>query len=258
MHLTLLTADTQYARAIVAMAGHQNLKFKSVIIVKRSMRENLRIVKNVIKRVGLSGLSYYLRQKHIEESYLRLKLDRIGYEPLAFYLQNIPVTFTTGCNSKQTAKAIQISKPDILVLGQVGILGQHILNIPKYGTINGHTGLLPKYRGYTDPAHMIIDNDHRNIGVSVHWVNDGVDTGPVISTEKYRETFKPLSINELLADLRYKAAKLLIDTIKTNEGYTPRYAKEDSKLCFLLPVHERKIAQKLYQELPLDCFSPTK
>jgi folate-dependent phosphoribosylglycinamide formyltransferase PurN len=257
MRLVLLTQNTQYARAIITMAACQNIKFSGIVFVKPSFKEKLRLVSAVLKRSGLLGLPYYLIQRDIQETHLKVKMDEYAYLTTDECLQRITYCKTVGFNSSETHQAVQTLRPDVLVLGQVGLLGHAMLSIPRYGTINGHTGLLPHYRGYTDPAHMILNNDHSQVGVSVHWVDGGVDTGEVISTWKYKAHHKPASLNQLLADLRFKAAKLLVETLRENQDYIPKRAPgRDSKLCFLLPISERNIAEKMYQELPSDCFSP--
>jgi methionyl-tRNA formyltransferase len=250
MKLVLLTSNTPYARAIIALANHQKIKFEGVVIVERSFSEKARLASVIVKRAGIMGLPYYMQEKHIEEDYLQIKLDTLGYQDIDTYLKHETVCRTVGFNSEETKNAIATFNPDVLVLGQVGLLGYLMLQTPKCGTINGHTALLPDYRGYTDPCHMILEKDHKSIGVSVHFVDEGVDTGKVVATAPYVAEFKPLSVNELLADLRYEAAKLLTKYLQNLE--MPQRPK--SKLCFLLPIKQRKIAQKMYSELPLDCF----
>ena len=70
-------------------------------------------------------------------------------------------------------------KPDIIALGRTRILGEKIIRIPVCGILNAHPGLLPKYRGIDTVEWAIYNGDV--IGATVHYIDIGVDTGPVIA-----------------------------------------------------------------------------
>jgi methionyl-tRNA formyltransferase len=71
--------------------------------------------------------------------------------------------------------------PDLLVLdGFNWILPPSVFGIPRFGAINIHPSMLPRYRGPA-PVHWAIRNGDREIGVTIHRVDEGVDTGPVLA-----------------------------------------------------------------------------
>jgi methionyl-tRNA formyltransferase len=83
------------------------------------------------------------------------------------------------------------------VLAGADIVPGAVLEIPSVGAINGHYGLLPRYRGMNVTEWSIYHDDP--VGVSVHYVDTGIDTGPVIARE-------PIVVQrcESLEDLRLK------------------------------------------------------
>lgn len=101
-------------------------------------------------------------------------------------------------------------RPDLLVIyGFNWILPPEVFQLPRFGTINIHPGRLPRYRGPA-PVHWAIRNGDPEIGVSVHRVDDGVDTGPIlaqrggiplpeeITRERVRDLLAPV-VEELLS-----------------------------------------------------------
>ncbi len=109
-------------------------------------------------------------------------------------------------------------KPDFLVVVAFGhILPNDILEIPKYGAINVHASLLPKYRGPA-PIQWAIINGEADTGVTTMLMDAGLDTGDILLTEKTAIT--PDDTSATLHDrLSEMGSKLLITTlIKTANG----------------------------------------
>ncbi len=87
-------------------------------------------------------------------------------------------------NNKESIEIIKSYKPDLLIsiLGNQ-IFKNEIINLAPKGCINLHTALLPKYRGLM-PTFWVMKNDEKYTGVSVFYVNEGIDTGPIIVQKK--------------------------------------------------------------------------
>ena len=136
-------------------------------------------------------------------------------------------------------------KPDIIVTCAYGqILPNEILNYPKYGCINVHASLLPKYRGGA-PIQRAIMNGEVKTGITIMYMNEGMDTGDMIEKKEliienhdnYDEVSKKLSVigTDLLEDVLPKVIKGKIKrTIQDNEEatYAPIIKREDEKLDF--------------------------
>ena len=77
-------------------------------------------------------------------------------------------------------------QPDVIVVIAFGqILPERILNLPKYGCINVHASLLPKYRGAAPIQWAVIDGCEYS-GVTTMQMNEGLDTGDILLTEKVK------------------------------------------------------------------------
>ncbi len=75
-------------------------------------------------------------------------------------------------------------QPDLIVTCAYGkILPKEILNYPKYGCINIHASLLPKYRG-SAPIQWAIMNDEKETGITLMYMDEGMDTGDIIDMVK--------------------------------------------------------------------------
>ena len=90
------------------------------------------------------------------------------------------IELNESINSKQSIAKFSVLKPDLIIsiLGNE-IFKKEILAIPKMGIINLHSSLLPKYRGLM-PTFWVLKNKERNTGVSVFFVDEGIDSGPIL------------------------------------------------------------------------------
>tara|TARA_B100002003_G_scaffold249964_1_gene287697 strand:+ start:1036 stop:1650 length:615 start_codon:yes stop_codon:yes gene_type:complete len=81
-------------------------------------------------------------------------------------------------------KYIAELKIDLLVTHAfMKILPSEVFNVPKYGSINIHPSLLPKYRG-PSPTYWVLKNKEKETGLTCHFIDEGADTGDIISQSK--------------------------------------------------------------------------
>jgi len=83
-------------------------------------------------------------------------------------------------NSPEAIQAVERVRPLIAIAAGAGILRQRILAAPRLGTLNAHMGILPAYRGMNACEWSAFHRDAA--GCSVFWVDEGIDTGPIIAT----------------------------------------------------------------------------
>lgn len=96
------------------------------------------------------------------------------------------ITVCTPSSLKSSAEQEKFKnfRPDVAVVAAYGlILPKEILNIPKYGCINIHPSLLPRWRGAAPIQHTILAGDQET-GVSIMQLNEGLDSGPILKQEK--------------------------------------------------------------------------
>lgn len=107
---------------------------------------------------------------------------------------------------------IKALQPEVIVVVAFGqILPKEILECPKYGCVNVHASLLPKYRGSAPIQWAVIDGEEES-GVTTMQMDEGIDTGDILLIEKYR--LAPDETGGSLFDkLAVLGAKLLIKTL---------------------------------------------
>ncbi len=108
--------------------------------------------------------------------------------------------------------------PDLIIVVAFGqILSKEILELPKYGCINVHASLLPKYRGAAPIQWAVINGDEES-GVSIMQMDEGLDTGDVIAVGRYKLDPKETggSLFDKLADLGARTLIGTLDKIEKN------------------------------------------
>lgn len=127
---------------------------------------------------------------------------------------------------------------DIFVVVAYGkILPKEVLELPKYGAINVHGSLLPKYRGAA-PIQRSIMNGEEVTGITTMYLDEGMDTGDMLL--KKEVTIEVDDTYETLHDkLKIIGADLLIDTIKEIEAGTIKREKQDETIATVAPMIEK-------------------
>ncbi len=93
---------------------------------------------------------------------------------------NIPVMQPVKIKTPEAIAQLKQYEADVYVVAAFGqILSQEILDIPKFGSLNIHASLLPKYRGASPIQHVIIDGEEET-GVTIMQMDAGVDTGDML------------------------------------------------------------------------------
>jgi folate-dependent phosphoribosylglycinamide formyltransferase PurN len=90
----------------------------------------------------------------------------------------------SSINSKQVAGFLTEIQPDVVVINGTRIISKKILSAIKCPVINMHAGITPMYRGVHGGYWALVNNDMENCGVTVHLVDEGVDTGNILYQEK--------------------------------------------------------------------------
>jgi methionyl-tRNA formyltransferase len=135
-------------------------------------------------------------------------------------------------------------RPDLIVVAAYSqILPKEILDIPKYGSLNVHPSLLPKYRG-SSPIQYAILNGDKETGVTIILLDEKIDHGDILAISNLKSQISNLTSGELSKELAGLGAELLVkaipkwikDEIKprpqddSKANYTKVFKKEDGKI----------------------------
>ena len=128
-------------------------------------------------------------------------------------------------NNPEFLEILKEINPDIIVVAAYGqIIPKEILELPKFGCINIHASLLPKYRGAAPIQQAVIDGEKVS-GVTIQQMGEGLDTGDMIS-----KIVIPISPTEtggsLFGKLAQAGADLLIKTLPSIEQGTAEFEKQ--------------------------------
>lgn len=169
---------------------------------------------------------------------------------------NIPVYQPLSLRKEEAQAELQALNADVMVVVAYGlILPEAVLNAPKFGCINIHGSLLPRWRGAA-PVQRAIEAGDAETGIGIMQMDKGLDTGAVWSEGKIAITETMNSV-ELFAALKKIGSDLLIETLPTilegksqptpqsEEGvtYAEKLTKEEARINWVEPAEllDRKI-----------------
>lgn len=141
----------------------------------------------------------------------------------------IPVYQPEKLREGDNDKLIRDLNPDVIVVVAYGqILPESILNIPKYGCINVHGSLLPKYRGAA-PIQWSVLNGDEVTGVTTMYMEKGLDTGDILLTEEYKIGINETA-GEVFDNLANLGGELIIKTLDYAQKGMLKPVKQDDSL----------------------------
>ncbi len=127
--------------------------------------------------------------------------------------------------------------PDLILVVAYGkILPKSLLDYPRYGCVNAHVSLLPKYRGAA-PMQRAIMNGDSETGVTLMFMNEGLDTGDIITSESFpigrTDDFE--AVHNRSAEI---SARLLSELCRTVEGGVTRTKQDDSLATYASKIEK--------------------
>ena len=175
----------------------------------------------------------------------------------------IPVMQPEKLRLPEAMEQLRAWAPELIVVAAFGqILKKDVLELPRFGCINVHASLLPRWRGAA-PINVAILHGDEKTGVTIMQMDVGLDTGPMLSQRSIRilpedtagSLFEKLStlgadlLTETLPD--YLSGKLT-PTPQPEEGvtYAPMLKKEEGQLDFSEDVHELERRVRAFNPWP--------
>ncbi len=164
---------------------------------------------------------------------------------------NLPVIQPEKLRQPEAMEQLRAWSPEVIVVAAFGqILKQDVLDLPRFGCINVHASLLPRWRGAA-PINAAILHGDTETGVTIMKMDAGLDTGPMLSQRSIRLTQDDTagSVFEKLSTL---GAELLLDTLpdylsgklaptpqpEAGMTYAPMLKKGEGRLDFTRPAEE--------------------
>ncbi|CCH52781.1 formyl transferase domain protein [Fibrisoma limi BUZ 3] len=188
------------------------------------------------KTYEIFGLPFFIRYGF---KYLRSKLDSRNNVRKVLADRGIPFIEIEGnINKDENLEKIRSYKPDLLVsIAGNQIFKRKLLDVATHGCVNLHTALLPKYRGLM-PSFWVLKNGETHTGVSVFFVDEGIDSGPILVQKKVEIGNR--SQEQLIKDTKLIGMDAIIESIeKIHSGNYELIANDASQMTyFSFPTRE--------------------
>ncbi|TQQ84431.1 methionyl-tRNA formyltransferase [Peptacetobacter hominis] len=153
---------------------------------------------------------------------------------------DIPVLQPVRARDEEFVKSIKEINPDLIVVIAFGqILGKELLEIPKYGCINVHVSLLPKYRGAA-PINWVIINGEKKTGITTMYMDEGLDTGDIILSKEF-DLDRYITAGELHDRMMVEGAEILKDTIDLIEKGEAKRTPQNHDEFSYAPIMDRNL-----------------
>ena len=143
-----------------------------------------------------------------------------------------PLSLRKGDDAQTSLEVLEKLSPDCIIVAAYGqFLPENILTLPKYGCINIHASLLPKYRGAAPIQKCIIDGETVS-GVTTMMMANGIDTGDMLMCESVEITAE-MTAGELHDKLAEVGGDLILKTlVACEEGTLAPKKQDDSLSCY--------------------------
>ena len=199
-------------------------KKKNNFLKRRIKRLGLfRVVGQIFFKLLIVPFLRFFSKKRIKEIYTKNNLNSsIDIKKLkkCFYVEN--------ASNDKCVEIIKSINPDLVLINGTTILKENVLSCTNAKFINIHAGITPKYRGCHGAYWALYNKDRENCGVTVHFVDKGIDTGSIIYQERIYPTKKdnfvtyPLLQLSAALDIFYQSIKDIENNcVKIKENNLP-------------------------------------
>lgn len=246
-----------YSIAVVELLRRQGIEVSAIFVKKlfnlhRFKSEFSRDGRRLLDRIWNKLLFRKVPQKSKSGPNLldMLAEQHISIDTLDDFsrLYNIPVIYCSDFNTANVVNRIKFISPQLVVFTGGGILRTPILEASGAGVVNCHRGILPHYRGMDVIPWPILEDRPHLIGLSVHFMNEGIDTGDILriryiplqpgeTIEQLRERFEPIMCNEIVSTC--------IDYLNSNCPRQPQLPGAGRQYFILHPRLRKIIDEKL-------------
>ena len=213
-----------YSLSVIHLLEKNNINIDLILVKSFSGRKRL------MKELKTSGFGFFIKiyKKIVLQNLVRVGFKSKNIDGFSEYFSKCNIKTASLVQYANAHKIKYIETPDfhlesivttiraletkLIVFTGGGLLRAKLINTAKYGVINCHMGILPKYRGMDCNYWAFLNKDYNSLGFTVHIIDSGVDTGPIIR-RYYIDLFKYNSIAELYKFIEYSLAEAMVDGV---------------------------------------------
>lgn len=152
-------------------------------VIGEFRRDRQRLVRKVLDRLMFRQRTYTRESSSGVGVGGYLTAHGIKYEPVRKWCarHNVTLFCCKEFNEAWFVEQVGDLAPDAIIFTGGGIIRQQLLDLAPLGVLNAHSGILPEYRGMDVPEWAIFCRDFNKVGVTIHVMDRGVDTGPILN-----------------------------------------------------------------------------
>jgi methionyl-tRNA formyltransferase len=162
-----------------------------------------------------------------------------------------PTTIKTNNEFRAQLEALQPAA--IIVVGYGRIIPQWMIDLPRFGNLNLHASLLPKYRGAA-PIQWAIANGESVTGVTTMRIDAGLDTGDIL-LQREMPILREDTSETLAPRLASVGAELMVETLRALEGGQIQTTPQDHSQATLAPILKKKDGRMDFSRSASDLFN---
>lgn len=190
------TPTSLYSRLVTYLVAQEQAIDLALIVIRsiwsfnrfrgEVQRDGSRLIRKILyklilreggtSRDGESSLVALARSIHLPGK----NLKHLGHQ------YGVPIHSVQDLNDHRSETVLRRADLDLIVFTGGGLVRPNILEIPELGVLNCHTGLLPRFRGMDIVEWAVLESGTSTpqLGLSLHFMEKGVDTGPILLREK--------------------------------------------------------------------------
>ena len=181
---TTTVAEMLHRRGVEISAVCVMRLFNRRRFVSELGRDGTRLLRKIWKKLVLRERGYKSNNPETIVGFRRAhgveyrNIDEFGR------MRSVPVVYCNTLNDAPVIEQLEKVRLDLIVFTGGGLIRKDVLERAGHGVLNCHMGILPKYRGMDVVEWPIIEGEPDQIGVTVHFMDRGVDTGDILTTQK--------------------------------------------------------------------------
>jgi methionyl-tRNA formyltransferase len=169
-------------------------------------RDGKRLLKKIWKKLVLKEAAYSNDSNTIRHFRAENNLTVKSVEE--FKKLGTAVEYCNELNDKNVEETLKSYSDKIVIFTGGGIIRSNIINVSGDGIINCHMGILPRYKGMDLPEWCILENKTDELGITLHFMDTGIDTGNILRKVKI-----PLADHEQIKNLRNSFEPIMVESM---------------------------------------------
>jgi methionyl-tRNA formyltransferase len=201
-----------------------NEKFNVSKVIVEAKEKKSTYLKRRFKKIGFTVMFGQVMFKIIAVPILKYFSKRriqsyLTQHKINFKEISTEVIHVSSVNSDDVIELISRESPDVIVINGTSIISKKVLSTITCPVINMHGGITPIYRGVYGGYWSIVNKDEANCGVTIHLVDEGIDTGNVLYQSRIevspKDNFAVYPVKQMIQGLPY-LIKAVDDALSNN------------------------------------------